>query len=144
MSARTRFLAFTVALAVVGGGCGDSPTDPSGSLNLAGSWTGTWQYVASGVTVTDDVEATITQNGSNATGTWTSASGATGSLSLTVASDLSGTITITQTPLASNACTASTSLSGSATSSTMDFTLGAITGVGLCQWAASQRFVLEK
>jgi hypothetical protein len=148
MTARPRLWLHAAALATAVmtlAGCGgDSPTNPSGSLSLSGNWTGTWQYVASGVTVTDDVTATLTQSGSSATGGWSSASGATGQLSLTVASDLSGTITITQTPLASNACTASTSLSGSATSSTMDFTLAPISGTGLCQWAASQRFVLEK
>ena len=137
--------AIAIVLVTLATGCGgDSPTNPSGSLNLSGSWTGTWQYVASGVTVSDDVTATLTQSGSSATGPWTSASGATGQLSLTVASDLSGTITITQTPLASGACTASTALTGTATSSTLDFALAAISGTGLCQWATNQQFSLTK
>ena len=150
MSARRRLLvrapaAMAIALAMLATGCGgDSPTNPSGSLNVSGSWTGTWQYVASGVTVTDDVSATLTQNGSSATGPWTSSSGATGQLSLSVATDLSGTITINQTPLASGACTASTAITGSATSSTLDFALGPMTGTGLCQWATDQRFALRK
>ena len=141
MSARLSLVAVLVTLTL---GCGGSPTNPSGSLTVSGTWTGTWTYVSSGVTVTDDVTATLTQNGSNATGSWTAASGATGQLSLNVASDLSGSITLNQTPLGSNACTASTPIAGSATASSLDFTLSPITGAGLCQWATSQRFALQK
>ena len=51
---------------LAGAGC-DSDMSPS-RTDVGGSWTGTWQFVTGGLTVTDAVTAMLTQNGTNATG----------------------------------------------------------------------------
>ena len=91
MSARLPLVALLLALAACGGK--GSPSSPAPSLNLAGTWGGTWTFVTSGVTVSDTVAATLTQSGTGADGTWTSQSGATGQFTnLTPAASTSGTV----------------------------------------------------
>ena len=129
-----------IALAGVAG-C-DSPTSPSPSL--AGNWAGTWQFRSGGVIVTEDVTATFTQNGSNATGTWTAQSGSTGQLTLSAGDAVSGTMTISQTLFTGQVCNGNTTVTGTATSSTLELTAAQVAASGLCQWASEMRFSLQK
>ena len=96
------------------------------------------------MTVTDAATATLTQNGANATGTWTAASGPTGDLSFTVGESISGTLTITQTTITGQSCTATTTLSGTASSTALDFTAMTVTPTGICQFATSNQFSLRR
>jgi hypothetical protein len=112
--------------------------------NIEGTWNGTWQFVTGGVTVTDAVTAELTRNGSNGTGTWAAESGPSGSLSLTLGDSLTGTLTISQTTITGQTCTATTTISGSATSSAIEFTTAEIPPSGICQWAASNRFSFRR
>ena len=141
-----RRLVVVVALALVTscGGGSMSPA-PTPTLNLAGTWTGSWQFVTSGATVTDAVTATLTQTGSTATGTWTSESGATGQITnLTAQSSISGSLTISQTTLTGAACNATTSVRGTASASAIDLTVPHIPPSGVCQWGSSMQFSLHK
>ncbi|HYN06437.1 MAG TPA: hypothetical protein VES67_03510 [Vicinamibacterales bacterium] len=124
------------------GSC-DSGMSPS-DIDVDGSWTGTWRFVTAGVTVTDTVTARLTQDGSNASGTWMSESGPSGDLTFTVGASISGTLTITQTTLIGQTCSATTNLSGSAASGTIEFTTTEITPGGICQWAASNQFSFRR
>jgi hypothetical protein len=134
-----------VSLALLLAGCGSgSPTSASSIFSVAGNWTGTWQFVSAGATVTDGVTATLTQDGLNAKGTWTADSGPSGQVSFTVAASLSGTLTISQTTLTGQSCSATTTLSGAGSATALDFTLTAIPPSGLCQWATSNQFSLKK
>jgi hypothetical protein len=122
--------------------CG-SPTGPDG-FDVTGNWQGTWQFVSAGATLTDEVTAVLTQSGSTASGTWSSASGVTGQMSFTPTSMMTGTLTITQMILTGQVCTATTALTGTASASRLEFMLADITPSGVCQWATAQRFLLTK
>ncbi len=136
------FGAMLVGLCVAcAGGC-ESDTSPS-DIEVRGSWTGTWQFITGGVTVTDTATATLTQNGANAAGTWTAASGPTGDLSFMVGESISGTLTITQTTITGQSCTATTTLAGTASSVALDFT-ATVTPTGTCQFAASNQFSFRR
>lgn len=123
-------------------GC-ESDMSPS-DIQVRGSWTGTWQFVTGGVTVIDTATATLTQNGTNATGTWTAASGPAGDLSFTVGESISGTITMTQTTLTGQPCTATTTISGTASSTALDFTAAESPRTGICQFAVSNQFSFRR
>jgi len=142
---RRRF-AIAVALTLLTAcGGGSAPSSPTPTLNLAGTWTGTWQFVTSGATIVDTVTATLTQAGSTVSGTWTSESGATGQISnLAAQASVSGSLTISQPTLTGPACTATTSVSGTASASSIDLTLPQIPGSGACQWGSSMQFSLRK
>jgi hypothetical protein len=131
------------ALLVLTAACGSSPSNPSSALSLSGTWTGTWQYVTAGATVADTVTATLGQNGSTASGPWTASSGASGQLSLSVASSATGTISINLT-LISSCSSGSVALTGTETATTLDFTLAPIPAVGACNWPTGNHFVLTK
>jgi len=135
-----------LGLIVVLAACGSkSPSSPTQNLNLTGSWTGTWQFVISGTTISDTITATLTQTGTDATGTWTSQSGATGQfVHLSASASTSGSLTISQTTLSGTVCTGSESVSGTATGSTLELALAAIPPNGICQWATGQQFSLRK
>jgi len=139
---RARGLLAVVLIAIAGASCDDSPSGPS--VNLAGAWTGTLTFVTSGVTVTDNVTATLNQSGSSVTGTWTSESGTSGELTLTAAADVTGTTTISQTRITGQVCSASTSVSGPATSTRLELSLAPLTQTGVCLWAADQQIVLTR
>lgn len=141
----TRILAVVVitsACALASAGC-DSDMSPT-RIDVAGSWTGTWQFVTGGATVTDAVTATLTQNGTNATGTWMAASGPTGELSFEVRDSINGTLTMTQTAITGQPCTATTTLSGAVTQTTLEFTTTTPIASGICQWAANNQFSFRR
>ena len=118
----------------------NSPTAPS----IDGAWAGTWQFVTAGVTVTDTVTATFSHSGANVSGTWSSQGGASGQLTLTTGSTVTGSITITRVLATGPTCTATTALAGTASATTLDFTLTDVAPAGLCQWATANHFVLTK
>ncbi len=112
--------------------------------DISGAWTGTWTFLTAGVVVTDTVSVTFQQNGTVAGGPWTSAGGPGGQLSLKVGSTVSGSVSITQLLLSGQSCNASTTVTGTATATRVQLTLGTLQGGGLCQWAANQQFVFTR
>jgi hypothetical protein len=141
---RPRVILVVGFLALVSCG-GKSPPGPTTSLNLGGNWSGTWQYVTSGVTIVDSVTATLAQTGADASGTWTAESGASGQLQRLVPQpSTSGSVTITQTTVTGTACTATAAVAGTASATTIELTVSPIAPSGVCQWAASQRFSLRR
>lgn len=121
----------------------DSDSSPS-DIDVDGSWSGTWQFVTGGVTVTDTITATLDQDGNDVTGTWAAASGPTGEVNFSVDDSISGTITITQTTITGQACTATTTMSGTASATAIDFAAATFTSTGICQFAASNQFSLRR
>ena len=111
---------------------------------VTGAWTGTWRFVTGGLTVTDTVTATLTQNGTNATGTWMAASGTSGELSFEIRASIAGTLTMTQTTLTGQPCTATTTLSGTTTPAALEFTTTSPPPSGICQWATSNEFSFRR
>ena len=124
--------------------CGDKPTTPSPPLNLTGTWTGTWTFVSGGANVSDSVTMTLTQTGSAAGGSWSATGNAAGNVSFPATADFTGTANISQTLIIGGNCSASTTLTGTATSSQIRFTLGALTPTALCQWAPSHQFTFNR
>jgi hypothetical protein len=124
------------------GGC-DSGASPS-DIDVDGAWSGTWQFVTGGVTVTDTVTASLEQDGNDVTGTWTAASGPAGELTFAVAESISGTLTITQTTITGQTCTATSPITGTASATAIDFSASAPTAAGICQFAASNQFSLRR
>lgn len=133
-------IAGTLALSA----CGDTPTGQTQTLNLAGAWAGTWTFTSGGATVTDTVTMTLSQNGSSVGGQWSAAGGAAGTVSFTAAADFTGSANISQTLIIGGNCSATTTLSGTASSNQVRFTLGPLTQVGLCQWATGHQFTFNR
>ena len=125
--------------------CGsDSPGSPSPTLNLAGTWTGTWAFSSGGANVSDTVTMTLTQGGTAVSGQWSAAGGAAGTVSFTPTADFTGTASISQTLIGGGNCSASTTVTGTASANQIRFTLGALTATGLCQWATSNQFTFNR
>ena len=133
-------LAWACALSLAG--CGSS-TSPS-RIDVAGSWSGTWQFQTGGATVTDSVTAQLTQTGTNASGTWAAGGGASGQLSFTAGASISGTLTISQMTVTGQTCSATTTISGTASSSTISFTMTTPAASGICQWATNNQFSFQR
>jgi len=134
-----------VAIAVAAAACGsDSPmtTAAPTTINLGGAWTGTWQFLTAGVTVTDTVTATLTQSGSQVTAGWTAASGATGTLAFAAAAGFTGPFTINE-PALGFTCTGSGQASGTAAVDALAFDVPSIGGSG-CQWSTNNHFALHR
>jgi hypothetical protein len=127
--------------------CGgsSSPTSPTANLNLGGTWAGSWQFVTSGVAVSDAVTATFTQTGSSVSGTWRAESGASGQFpQLAPQASTSGTVTVSQTTITGTVCNGTASVTGTASASALELTVAQIPPSGLCQWASSMQFSLRK
>ena len=141
MTARRMLAAVLIAIAATA--CDDdSPTGPS--VDLSGRWTGTLTFVTSGVTVTDNVSTTLSQSGSSVTGGWTTLGGTQGQFTLTAAAEITGATTISHSTITGQPCTASTSVTGTATSTRLELSLAPVTQTGVCQWAANQQMVLTR
>jgi hypothetical protein len=140
----TWILAFAGVLAA---GCEPNapPTSPTpAAMNLAGTWSGTWTFSVGGAVVTDAVTMTLTQTGASVNGSWTAGGGSTGTVGFTAATTLSGSLSINHTLLTGQLCAASTTISGTASSSALQFTLGTFSDSGLCQWATGQAFSVTR
>jgi hypothetical protein len=140
---RVAILCAAVLLSACGG---SSPSAPeTATVNLAGTWTGTWQYTASGASIVETVTFTLTQAGTDATGTWTSQSGVSGQVQhLAANASTSGTLTISQPTITGPACTATAAITGTASATSINLTLAPIAPSGVCQWAAGQQFSLQR
>jgi len=136
--------AFLLVSALAISSCGDSPAAPEATLNLAGNWTGTWTFVSGGATLTDAVTMTVSQNGTSAGGQWNASGGAAGTVTFSPAADFTGTASISQTLIIGGNCSASTTLSGTASSSQIRITLGTLTPTALCQWPANNQFTFNR
>ena len=136
--------AFLLLFAFAVSFCGDTPSEPSAALNLAGNWTGTWTFVSGGATVSDAVTMTVSQNGTVAGGQWSAAGGAAGNVQFSPAADFTGTANISQTLIIGGNCSASTTISGTATSNQIRITYGTLAPTGLCQWSASNQFTFTR
>jgi hypothetical protein len=138
-------LAFLIACALLVTACSDTTTTPSpSSLNLAGTWTGTWTFTSGGATVTDTVTMTVSQSGTSAGGQWSATGGAAGQFSFTPAADFTGTGSISQTLIVGGNCSASTTLTGTASANQIRITLGPLNTAGLCQWSQSNQFTFTR
>ena len=134
-----------LGLGLVVAACGsDTPGSPSPTMNLAGAWTGTWSFVAGGATVTDTVAMTLAQNGTTVSGQWSSAGNAAGTVSFTAGADFTGTVSFSQTLITGGNCSASTTMTGTASANQIQFTPGTLTSAGLCQWATNQQFTFAR
>jgi hypothetical protein len=143
MTRRITIVGLLGMLAACGGGSG--PSSPTPTLSLAGTWTGSWQFVASGASIVDTVTATLTQTGATVSGTWTSESGATGQFTnLAAQSATTGSLTISQPTLSGTTCSATTSISGTASAASLELTVPQIAPSGICQWGSSMQFSLKK
>jgi len=128
-------------------GCGDTTTTPSPpTLNLTGTWTGTWTFFSGGSNVTDEVTMTLAQDasGQSVAGQWSSIGNAGGTVSFAPTAEFTGTVTISRTLITGGNCSASTTLTGTASASQIRFTLGTLTPAGLCQWATSNQFIFTR
>ena len=137
--------ALCAAALAVTGSCGGSPTAPAApALNLAGSWTGAWTYMAGGATVADTVTLTLNQNGVSVAGLWAAASGPGGQIVFEAGASVSGTVSFSQTLLSGVNCSATTTVSGTASSTSLQFNVGTLPQSGLCQWPPNQQFVFTR
>ena len=136
--------AFLVVFAFAISSCGDTPSGPSETMNLAGTWTGTWTFVSGGATVTDAVTMTISQNGTTAGGQRSATGGAGGTVQFSPAAEFTGTASISQTLIIGGNCSVSTTISGTASSNQIRITYGTLTPTGLCQWSASNQFTFSR
>ena len=146
MTGRASWRAWAIAVLTAGAWtCGGSTTAPSpAAMNLGGTWTGTWTFVVAGATVVDAVTLTLTQTGSTAAGSWSAAGGAGGTISFASGGTIAGSASISQTLISGPNCSASTSITGTATATSVQFTLGPLTSAGLCQWATGHQFAFTR
>ena len=93
-------LLLTTLVSCGGGGGGDSTPPPPVSVNATGTWHGSYNSTVSGA---QTMTLNIQQNGDALTGTYSSSTGATGSISGSVSgSTASGIITVTTPGCAGN------------------------------------------
>lgn len=121
----------------------DSPTGPDG-FGVEGTWSGTWQFMSGGATVTDTITATFSQNGGSASGTWRASTGPSGTVDISPTSATSGTLTIIQTVLTGRVCGSSTTVTGTASGTRIELTLIDFAVDQLCPWATMNRFTLTR
>lgn len=137
-------LLFATLIAAASCGGSSSPSSPTGSLSLSGTWSGRFEYQTAGVNVTDEVTMAINQLATTATGNWSAAGQTTGTVSFPAASTVNGGFTITQTNIGSGACTGSSTMSGTATASDLVFTVATVAQTASCPWATGMKFTLHK
>ena len=124
--------------------CGSNSSTPAGPTPMiAGDWTGTWQFVTSGVTVMDNVRVTFTQT-DTATGSWTADNGASGQFQFPVSSSVTGTFTITQVKVSGPTCSATANLSGTVSASAMTLSVPTVPSTPQCAWATNNQFSLHR
>jgi hypothetical protein len=127
-----------------GAACGGGTTSPSANLNLAGNWSGRFEYQTAGVTVTDDVTMAIIQASTTANGNWTASGQTTGTVSFAALPTVNGSFTITQTNIASGSCTGTSTISGTATATDLFLTVANVTPTAACPWATGMKLTLKK
>ena len=135
-----------LAALFVASSCGgsSSPSSPSSSLSLSGTWSGRFEYQTAGINVTDEVTMSINQLATTATGNWSATGQTAGTVSFPAAATVAGSFTITQTNIGSGACTGSSTISGTATASDLVFTVANVAPTATCPWATGMKFTLHK
>jgi hypothetical protein len=142
MSVLRRSVVAVVAWSIFGAGCA-SPTGPDG-FSVDGNWNGSWSFMSGGATVTDTITTAISQSGNSATGPWNAASGPSGTLTFTPTTSTSGSLTIMQTVITGQVCTATTTVTGTASGTRIELTLADFPTNSSCPWATMNRFVLTR
>jgi len=122
--------------------CGGSSSTP-GPATIAGDWSGTWQFVTSGVTVTDNVHVTFTQS-DTVTGTWVADGGATGQFRFASGSPVSGTFSITLLKVNGQTCSGSGNLTGTVATNAVSLSVPSIFSASQCDWATNNQFSLHR
>jgi hypothetical protein len=130
MSHRVSVVAVACLLVVACGGGSDTPTAPSPPppANVAGVWTGTFEYgspLQQGAVTMD-----LTQTSGSVNGTWViQSAGWNGNVTGTVdSSSFSGSLTFNAPASGGGTCTGAGSFSGNAGTTSMTWTSPAITG----------------
>ena len=130
---------------VVAVSCGGSrSTSPTANLSLSGNWSGRFEYQTAGVNVIDDATMVIIQAATTATGNWTANGQTTGTASFPAVASVAGSLTITQTNIASAACVGTSTISGTATANDLVFTVANVPQTAACPWATGMKFTLHK
>lgn len=141
-SLRTRRVIAGICLTLAAACGSSSPSSPT-SISIEGNWSGTWSFVTSGVTVTDNVTVTFTQP-SNANGTWNADNGAAGTFQFAVASTVTGTMVINQTRIGGGLCSATGNLTGTVSSTAMTLNVPSLPTTTQCNWATNNQFSLHR
>jgi hypothetical protein len=134
-------LLVSVAMAA---GCGGGPTSPSAALRLSGTWTGSFEYRTGGATITDVATLSVQQPSTTASGNWSTAGLATGTISFLASGTVTGTMTISQPNVGSGPCTGSSTISGTATDTALVLTVADLTRTASCPWATGMKFTFSK
>jgi hypothetical protein len=125
-------------------GCGSKPPTSPSTLTLSGTWTGKFEYVTGGVTVSEDATLLLNQSSTTASGSWNGTSGSSGTLSLTLNASTTGAFTISQPNLGSAACTGSSTVSGTASATDLVVNVAELVRTPTCPWASAMKFTLHK
>src|SRR5262249_13799133 len=108
-------------------GCGsDNPAAPS-PANVAGNWSGTFQYSNNTGSYIVAIAMNLTQAGSSVNGTWSNATRDGTVSGSTTPSNFSGTFTYHTTSTTGGTCTGTFAASGDAGSTTMNWTSPTVT-----------------
>ena len=141
MKARTGLCVLLAIASACGSG---SPSAPSTTLSLTGTWTGRFEYQTAGVNVSDDVTMGVIQLSTTANGNWSATGGTTGTVSFPATATVAGSFAITQTNIASGACTGTSTIAGTATATDLVFTVANVVQTAACPWATGMKFTLHK
>jgi len=133
-----------ILAAAAASACGSKSTSPSANLNLAGTWTGRFEYQTGGVNVFDDVTMAIIQASTTANGNWAASGQTTGTVSFPATATVAGTFAITQPNIASAVCNGTSTISGTATATDLVITVANIPQTATCPWATAMKFTLHK
>lgn len=140
----SRCFAGLCLMASLAAACGSSTSTPAPApATIAGDWSGTWQFVTSGVTVTDNVHVTFTQS-DTVTGTWAADGGATGQFRFAPGSTVTGTFSITQLTVGGQPCNGSANLTGTVATNAITLSVPTIPSTPQCAWAANNQFSLHR
>jgi hypothetical protein len=133
-----------VTAVLLAASCGGSTTSPTASLNLAGNWSGRFEYQTAGVNVSDDVTMVIVQTSLTATGSWTATGQTAGTVSFTAASSVNGSFTINQSNIAGATCSGTSTVAGTASATDLVLTVANVTPTAACPWATGMKLTLKK
>jgi hypothetical protein len=92
--------------------------------------------------VTETVVFTVAQSHTTATGTWTAEGGAVGSIFFGTGAPISGTFVIRVTTFGGS-CSGASTLSGTASTTDLSFSVQDLTPTSGCQWSTHSQFVLH-
>ena len=138
-----RRLVLSVMIGLAAGCGGSSAATAPTPATIAGDWSGTWQFVTSGVTVTDNIHVTFTQT-DTVTGTWAADGGATGQFRFAPGANVTGTFSITQLKVSGQTCSGSGNLTGTVGTNAITLSVPSIPSTSQCDWATNNQFSLHR